>query len=897
MNTRKSPCVAFATHVSLSLVAVMGTAVAQGADELQEVTVTGSRIKGAANSGATSLTIVSAEALDAQGYRNVYDALNSLTQNTGFTQGADFGNTFTPAANAISLRGLGPNHTLVLVNGRRVAEYPAAYNGEVNFVNLANVPAASIDRIEVLNNGASAIYGSDAIAGVVNIITKQNLEGVELDLKAGTTQRGGGDNWRIQASGGHRFERLSATFAAELSKTDPIWSRQRDFMSSTTLEGATPTNVWSQMNLDRNRYIDPAGACSTLASNFDGTTAANTGSRGTFCASGNAQPDYWTVQTANESQNAYGALNFELNSTTTLFANAILAFNRTENNTRGPNWTSAAANDGFFFNQSSGNNEVWTRRVAPEEIGGAERFNRIWQDRSLNSAFGVRGDVGLKDWTYEAGYNFSSYLSRNLRPRLLAAVDSYFLGPQLGVDADGVPIYAPDSDTFNRAIDPSEIDTLIGRTKSRDITALQTVTLSANGTAFDLPAGPLGAAAVLEWGDQRLKNRPDPGINDGLYFNTAPQDTVRGTRRRYAAALEFSVPVVDKVNAKLAGRYDDYAFAGRGDNKFTYDAGLTFRPIESVLLRGNYATSFRAPDMSYIYQTLVRGFYSATTDYWRCAEAGQDLSDCEFADVSPGSNFTSTGNGNLKFENGKSFGYGIVWSPLSRVSLSVDYWNIRIDDLVTNIDSDRLLRIEADCREGTRDVASAQCSDALTRVRRNPPDAVLNPNAISVIQVNPINAAFVRTDGIDATTRTEWNFGAHGFLWTINYSKVLKFKGRQFEGDATDDLLHDLTNVDWRSKLITDLTWSIDKYSSTVQVSRYGKVPDAAQEAYLTPTSLVNLSTSYRFSEKSSVTLIVQNVFDEIKPDGSFGWPFYPVGNYLPYGRQGWVQFNYRLGQ
>ncbi|SUX30368.1 TonB-dependent receptor plug domain-containing protein [Chromobacterium vaccinii] len=143
------------------------------ADSLERVTVTGSRIARSAKEGPTSVTVISGDDIEKQGYTNVYDALNNLTQNTGFTQGADFGNTFTPAANAISLRGLGPNHTLTLINGRRMADYPIAYEGEVNFVNLANIPAALIDRIEILNGGASAIYGSDAIAGVVNIILKR----------------------------------------------------------------------------------------------------------------------------------------------------------------------------------------------------------------------------------------------------------------------------------------------------------------------------------------------------------------------------------------------------------------------------------------------------------------------------------------------------------------------------------------------------------------------------------------------------------------------------------------------------------------------------------------------------------------------------------------------------
>jgi len=878
---------------------VMGIGAVTAADEaddvdVEEVLVTGSRIRDVDRS-AYSVTQISAEAIDSQGYRNVYDALSAQTQNTGFTQGADFGNTFTPAANAINLRGLGPNHSLVLINGRRVADYPTAYDGQVNFVNLANIPSAAIERIEILNNGASAIYGSDAIAGVANVILKDNLEGLELDLKAGTTERGGGDNWRLQAVGGKSWSRWSTTFAVEISHTDPVWSRQRDFMSSSTLAGASPTNVWSRMDLDTGRYIDPGTVCSALSENFSDATAVFNARQGRICGSGRAGPSFWTVMTENDSQNVYGSARYALSDTTTLFANVIAGFNRTKNNTRGPNWTSAAASGGLFFNQATGHYEAWSRRISPEELGGAQHFNRTWQDEAFDVVLGARGDLGLRDWTYEASYSGSSYLSRNTRPRMLASIDSYFLGPQLGVDESGVPIYAPDLETFNRPLTPDETATLIARTRSRDSSWLQTVALTTNGTVLDLPAGPLKAAGVLEWGTQGFKNRPDSTINEGLYFNTPEQFPVSGSRRRYAAAVELHVPILSQVAATLAGRYDDYSFAGRGDDKLTYNAGLTYRPFASLLLRSNYATTFRAPDMNYIYQTLVRGYFSATTDYYRCQLAGQPLSDCEYADVSPGSNFIQSGNRDLRFENGKSFGYGFVWSPLSRLALSVDYWNIRIDDLVTNVDEDTLLRIEADCRAGARDVSSAQCVDALTRIQRNPADALLNPNGLVNILVNPINASLRRVGGVDAAGELKWSLGTHDFAWAVQFTRVLKHERQQFAGDATEDYLNDLGNVDWRDKVVSDLTWSVSKWSSTLQVSRFGRIPNAAQDAYLTPTTLVNASTAYRYNSHGSVSFIVQNVFDEIKEDTTFGWPFYAVGSYLPYGRQAWLGIDYRF--
>jgi iron complex outermembrane recepter protein len=887
--------------VSLGAATLLFTAcfsAVQAADSsVEQVVVTGSRIRRIGTEGPTSIVTLGAKDLDSQGYKNVFDALNQQTQNTGFTQGADFGNTFTPAANAISLRDLGPNHALVLVNGRRVTDYPTAYDGSVNFVNLANVPSAAIERIEILNAGASAIYGSDAIAGVVNVVLKERIDDFGVNVKLGTTQRGGGDNWRLQASGGADFDRLNTVFAVEFSGTDRIDSFDRDFMSSTTLQGAAPTAVWSRMNLNTNRYIAPGNACAALDGAFQDSVALTTSSRGAFCGSGKAQPAYWTTQTENYSRNLYGGASYALNDAVTLFGNAIVGLNTTRNNTRGPSWTAAAANGGYFFNQNTGDYEAWTRRIAPEEMGGTTRFDRKWEDTAVVLTTGIKGNFGDSGWSYEAAYSGSQYVSRNTRPRLLKTIDSYFLGPQLGTDADGIFIYAPDPTAFSQALTPAQFDSLVGKTRSKDRSWLQTIALSASGELLELPAGALQTAAVLEWGNQGFENIPDAQINQDVFYNTAAAAKVGGTRSRYAAALEFNVPVLEQVNATLAMRYDDYSFAGRGDNKINYNAGLEYRPVRSVLLRGNYATSFRAPDMNYIYQTLIRGYYSSTTDYYRCQLAGQSLSDCEFADVSPGSNFIQSGSKQLRFENGKSFGYGLVFSPTANFDVSVDYWDIKIDDLVTNLDADTLLRIEADCRAGERDAGSSQCVDALRRIRRNAPDATLNPNAIVDILIDPINAALERTSGIDVSGKLQWNMGAWGDMSSsLNYTKVLSHEYRQFASDAERDLLHSLENSDWPDKAIVSLTWSIQDWTSTLQVTRYGRIPNAAQEAYLTPTSLMNVSTQYKLSKQASVALIVHNALNTIKRDDSGGWPFYPVGNYSPFGREGWLQFDYNFG-
>ncbi|WP_223879256.1 TonB-dependent receptor plug domain-containing protein [Chitinimonas arctica] len=887
------------TAVALAIATLSQHAQAADTDDnpTEKVVITGSRIARASQEGPTSVTVITAEDLEKKGYKNVFDALNSQTQSTGFVQGADYGNTFTPAANAVSLRGLGANHTLVLLNGRRVADYPIAYEGSINFVDLANIPSALIDRIEILNGGASAIYGSDAIAGVVNVILKKQASGVDVDLKVGTTQRGGGSNARVQISGGAEFGKLSAIFAAEISRRDAIWSKDRDFMADTTLHGAAPTSVLSRKNVDNGRYIDLGDSCQRMAGHFGNSLVRVNGSKGAYCASGQASPSFWTTQTENHSENLFGGLNYAVNERTNLFGELALGFNTTRNNTRGPSWTSEAAGNGYFFNRDSGRNEVWSKRFSPEEIGGATRFNRQWDDSAASLAVGVRGDIAASSWNYEASYSASSYVSKDNRPRLLKAIDSYFLGPKLGEDADGVAIYAPDAARFTQPITPAQFDQLAGASRSKDKAWTQTLSISGSGELLALPAGPLKLAAVAELGSQGFRNQPDERINQGVYYNSANAQITSGSRSRYALGAEFNLPLHQQLNATLAGRYDHYSFAGRKDSKLTYNAGLEYRPAKSLLLRGNYATSFRAPDMNYIYAAKTRGYYASSTDYYRCKLSGQPLADCEFANQSPGANYIQTGSKELRSENGKSYGYGVVWSPASSFDISADYWNIRIKDLVTNLDADTILRDEADCRTGVQDAGSVLCLDALARVHRNPANAVFEPNAIREVMVNPINAANERTSGVDLTGKWRWKKAGWGsFLVQASYTRVLSHHYRQFSKDPETDQLKSMQNSNWPSKLNGSLGWTGESWRTTLQLDRYGRIPNGDQSGRLSPYVLANWSASYQFGKNGSVGVIVNNVLDKVRLDPSGGWPFYPVGSYSPHGRQAWLQLSYHFG-
>jgi outer membrane receptor protein involved in Fe transport len=183
--------------------------------EMDQVVVTGSRIKRAEIEGPAPVTVISREQLEREGFVTVADALETITQASGSTQNdLNSAGGFTPNAAVINLRGLGPGRTLLLVNGRRAADYPFPYNGQSNFQNFNNIPAGAVERIEILAGGASAIYGSDAVAGVVNVVLKTNYDGDSIKLRVQTSTSGGRDIGDLQWVGGRTGLRAPVRRAA-----------------------------------------------------------------------------------------------------------------------------------------------------------------------------------------------------------------------------------------------------------------------------------------------------------------------------------------------------------------------------------------------------------------------------------------------------------------------------------------------------------------------------------------------------------------------------------------------------------------------------------------------------------------------------------------------------------
>ena len=323
-STRKS--VRMMLAMGCSVLAIATPAFAQDSEtenQDAEIVVTGSRIPTILKEGPSPVTAIDSDMIRANGYTSVPELLSAVTQNSGETQSPQSGSSadFTPGAQQVDLRGLGPNHTLVLVNGRRIADFPLPYIGRSNFTDISNIPVSLIDRVEILSGAGSAVYGSDAIAGVVNFKMKEKLDGITLDYRHGRTQHGGGNSNRFTATGGWSSGRFNIVGGIEYLDQKPLWAFDRKIQDSTA---DSPTNTLARRTFYRaNEDVDyitpPAGACAALAGlNFGTTALFNRPRYGDFCGS-QASISFGTIISGRKGFNSFGTMSYELSDNAKLF--------------------------------------------------------------------------------------------------------------------------------------------------------------------------------------------------------------------------------------------------------------------------------------------------------------------------------------------------------------------------------------------------------------------------------------------------------------------------------------------------------------------------------------------------------------------------------------------------
>ncbi len=873
------------------------------AKRLDTVRVTGSLIPRPQIEGPSPTTSITSEQIEAQGFTNLFDALRSLPQSNGSVQDSQGTGNYTPGAKTISLFGLDPSYTLTLLNGRPMANYPLAYNGNTSIVDIANIPLGMIDRVDVLTGGQSSVYGSSAIAGVVNVILKDKVEGTHLRYRSGGYSDGGGSNQRFIFSSGQSIGNLDISYGLELSKQKAIHASDRSYIDSLqdspSSEPVYPSRLFLRQNQTAGAaaYMDPgAGACDNVGYMYGGSTGyayRDVAGGGFYCGS-YENVGAATLLNASKNANASLFLRYHLTPQTEIYSDILYSYSSPTYSGGMPSWNKS------FYNQTTGSYELWQRIYSPEEVGIHAKDQRVYT-RSYNAVFGVRGPLVDTGFDYDVYFNRSESTAIRKATDFLAnnGVDAYYLGPLLGTDAAGYDIYAPNLDRLYQPITQDlyyNQFSATNRAESNAWTQNVTATLS-NLSLFELPAGPVGFAAIIQGQQEEFSNQSTAPNAAELFRGGGGSTTASGSRDLYAIGAEFQVPILDTLSANLSGRYDKYHLEGGGGNgKATYKLGIEYRPIDTLLLRGSYATAFRSPDMFYLYSRQSSG-YSSATDYYQCRSAGfgsANYDDCPQADNSVLS--SSTGNRDLKDITAKTFTYGFVWSALDNaLSLAVDYNSVKIENEVRTLGTDSILETEGNCRLGVSDsgvafdINSPTCQQVMAQVTRRPADDPVNPNGVVAVSSYPINLASQRQDGVQATLDYRWKTARFGdFAASFGYYRTLKHEIKEKDGDPVYDQLCCNNSNELHYRATGSLTWNIGSFVSTLYGIRNAATWNQAGDARdIGPWTTWNTTVGYRFNPSTSVLLTVNNLGNERPPTdrSNAGWPYYDQGIYNAYGR------------
>jgi len=899
----------------------------KSAQKLEAVTVTGSLIPISQIETATPTITITAEQIKAKGFSTIAEVLQSSSFATGSVQGAQFTQGFTPGAQSLSMFGLPVGFTKYLIDGRPMGNFPALYNGSDSFNSISGIPADLVDHIDILPGGQSSLYGSDAIAGVINIVLKKKVDHPTIDYRYGWTSDGGGQSHRLSFADSFQWDKLNVLVGAQVEKVDPIWASQRN-LSKQYFTGnpdspavAGRDFLVNSLTRSKNSYIfaDPNDCANTVGLMHGGEGKQQRASQAEpYCGSFNS-PGFRTMQNKSKNADFYTHATFDATPDTQLYGDFL--FHHGEQQwTSGPSymWWGSQNDLGPIYDPNLDDYIALQRGFTDEEVGGYKNIMNKQKENSLMATLGANG-VWDQKWNWDLGFTHSEdHLNTSTVNRLADPMDNFFinkaLGPELGLDPD-YPSYAVDYDQFYRPITQADFASFTTRdhTKAKTWDNMLRFQVT-NGELFALPGGDAGIAMVAEGGNQGWAYVPSDNMLNGKVWGSSDVQGA-GHRSRYALTSEFRAPVTSWLTLDVSGRYDGYKVAEQTIAHGTYNFGFEIRPIDTLLLRGKYGTAFKAPNISDQFMG-ESGYYSGVTDYANCARLGFDpahADKCDRAYEDAQFSGKQSGNPALQPITAKVWSYGVVWSPVSRMKLSVDYLHWNISNEVAQEDADKLSRDEYHCYNGDYDPTSPTCLNAFSKITRNPPtipgllgtiDTISTPKVnVSNETVNAINAEF-------SYMLPTAHFGT--FMFDTSYSNTLKHEYQPLPGDEYIDYLRAPDwSTDFKTKVNGSISWISpnDVWGGTVYFNRYGSTPNwAATQSgdyttegagRLKPWVTYNASVSYKGFKNLELSFLMNNVFNKMPPKdhsylGTEASPWNEL-NYNIYGRTMYVEANYKF--
>jgi iron complex outermembrane recepter protein len=856
---------------------IVTNAFAQSSDEmapakattLDTVTVTGSHIKGAAISGVGPVSVIDAEMIERSGATSIETLLQRLPASAGFAGSqtnaywADNGYGTTQ----VNLRGLGINRTLVLLNGRRIVNGGTGANSSVD---LNIIPVALIARIEVLKDGASAIYGADAVAGVVNIITKKNFEGAEASVRYGQTFQQDGEDGAVDLAWGVSNDRGSLMTAINYSQSGTVNMADRAPCGLGEVDGK----------------LECVGSSSTIG----GRALLPDGTRINFNQELGGDGDFYEPYSPEKhNQNSYPFLN-AVNPIKRLSFSAFGNFSLTENVT--------AFTELMYTNRQS--DQLATPGTLgiyrPINIAADQPTNPTGQDlllqrRSLREAgprefyqdvdtfrtvLGLEGGFGTYwDWSVAVNWGRNTGDDGSTKVANLDRVDDT-LNTAICSNAPGAAIPCADYLGYGD-VTPEVLDYILYTTRDVGGNEQKSFTANLSGQLFELPAGWVGVATGIEVRKESGWRNPDPLTVLGI-ANTNQQDSISGEYMAKEVFAEVAIPLLqDTFLAKslalsAAVRYSDYDIFGGDTN---YKVGLDWQVVPSLKLRANYATAFRIPNVPELFGGVSEGGLTTTDPcsgwsslpsssvvYQNCQASGVPVG---YTQLGNAIQTTVGGNPNLEPEDAKTLTVGAVWTPTfaEDLTLTIDYFNIKIDNAIQRID-------------GSTKLAVCYNTPGLAHEFCTPSNFTRNPltGEIDYLSAQPVNAASERVSGIDLGTIYQFNLGEieATLNWDVSYLK--NYDVRPFQDAEEIHYAGHITGgrgsyTHWRS--FGSATLANGPWSGSYSIQYIGSADDinAAKGDigdHVSSLTYHNVQAKYAVSEAMDIAFGIDNLWDKAAP-------------------------------
>ena len=842
--------VAVSAALSASAFGIASTALPVWAQEepataeqgIEEVVVTGSRIKRAVDDEATPITVIDSSDLQVSGYNSVADVLRNTTYNSFGSFRERSGSSFGQIA-LVDLRGLGPGRSAVLVNGRRVPGNP--FTG-TSSVDLNSIPLTAVDRIEILTDSASAVYGADAIGGVINFIMRDDYNGAEIQVGMTRPDAKGADEEQLKSLFGASSDRGKVIASFEFYERSAIFDGDRDYSSvqvnGTSFGDTVGISVGGNTGFPFNfSTAYPIGDCDP--SIYAGTFTTPFGIPGEGCGFGYA--DISAQTGAVERYSTFVDASYQLTPDVNVYAenrySRINSFGR------------YAPAVGFFSVNEPARIENGLTPVAGANGAPFFAFHRFVahgprDDNTTRDEFdmvvGMEGelddgrvtfDAFARQYYYSAAEEGNTYVLQNILEDLAGTGAYDVLNPLSAANADAV---LASSATLTRDLD----------------TKFNHAGVSFSGFAFNLPAGPVGWALGGEWAQEDYNDNYDKQREAGNVIGSAG-NSAAGDRARKAAYSELLVPVVDGVEVGAALRWDDYSDFGAA---VTPSVSVRFNPpaADWVVLRASYNEGFKAPDLTNLYSKLAQSF-NDVTDFPQCESQGVAAVDCPTFQVE---NFTG-GNPDLQAEKSEAFNIGAVVSPpfADGLSISADYFEVDTSDRATQLRLSQLVRFAA---EGNLPPG--------TEVQRGAPGPEGGLGRLVSITNVITNAAQLDISGVDVRAQFNRDFGFGTVHGRAEWSHFLKY---DLQNSADEDVIDFITEAGYPENRANGLLrLTRDAFTVNYAMNYIGEHGDgelADYESYMTH----DVTFEYRSQWNWDVTVGVQNFTDE-KPviDGIGGY-------------------------